>query len=133
MFSPPSSRNLAQFDSLLSDLRVAEIEDRLRRELKLDDSIHFASYEQPPTQAVRKGIEVTMPAQAVFRVVSPNPHPRHKGRLLDSFAVAELSDWREMEDTAWRFAGMGDPAYPIFRALCLREHLPARKNFEEMV
>lgn len=99
--------------------------------MKLPDVVTFATYEQPPTPAVRRGIEIEMPAQAVFLVISPNPNPRHKGRIIKTFAAAQLVHWREKEDAAWRFNGAGDPAYPIFKELC-RQHLAARKNWKEL-
>lgn len=127
----PSAESLAKYDPLLPDSRVEQLEDRLRREMKLPDVVTFATVEQPPTEVVRRGVLVTMPAQAVFLVVSPNPHPRHRKQLIKTFAAAELAHWREKEDTAWRFAGAGDPAEPIFRELC-RQHLAARQNYAEL-
>lgn len=127
----PLSETLGKFDPLLPDSRVEQLEDRLRREMKLPDVVTFVTYEQDPTWVVRKGVEVLKPAHAVFIVLSPNPNPRHKGRAIKTFATAQLEHWREKEDTAWRFSGAGDPAYPIFKELC-RQHLAARKNYAEL-
>lgn len=130
-------QNLAQFPELLSDSRVEPIWDRLRQELHLPDEVSFATYEQPPRTGKTRspgGIEyeATVPAQAVFIVVSPNPHKRFKGKMLKTFAICDLRHWREKEGQAWRYVGVGDPAFPIFKALA-KQHLAERKNFEELI
>lgn len=124
---------LDQFPELLPDSRVERLWDKLRKELTLPDEVEFATYEQPPQWAddPKTGLRTLKPAQANFIVVSPNPHPRHKGRLIKTFAFCDLSGWRDAEREAGHYAGVGDPAEPIFRAL-VREHLKQRKNWKEL-
>jgi hypothetical protein len=134
---PALPATLDQFPELLSDLRVEKVWDRLRQEMKLPDGVDFATYEQPPQTVPQRTsgglvVPVEQPAQAVFLVVSPNPHPRHKGRLIKSFAFVELSEWLKKEAEAWRFVGVPDASYAIFKELC-RQHLASRKNFEELI
>lgn len=129
------AETLADFEELLPDSRVEAIWERLRREFpRLPDDVQVATYIQParlvPSQLDRTRL-VSQPERAVFLVISPNPHPRHKGEVLKSIASCLLTHWREEEDDAWRFAGKGDPAMKFFR-LAAREHLAARKNWTEL-
>ena len=125
--------SLADNELLLPDIRVEELWSRLMKEFpKLPHVTNFATYIQPERVVPRPGgVIAQMPAQAVFLVVSPNPHPRHKGEMLKSIAQTTLEAWRASEAEAWRFVGKGDPALPIFRALC-REHLASRKSWSEL-
>ena len=125
--------SLADNELLLPDIRVEELWSRLMKEFgHLPDDTAFASYIQPERVVPRPGgVIARMPAQAIFLVVSKNPHPRHKGEMLKSVAQTTLEAWRASEAEAWRFVGRGDPAMPIFRALC-REHLASRKSWSEL-
>lgn len=126
-------RTLADFEELLPNSRVERLEGQLRKEMKLPDEVEFATYEQPPQwyDDEATGLRRLQPAQAFFIVVSPNPHPRHQGKAIKSFAFTPIKDWRSAEAEAGHYAGVGDPALPIFKALC-REHLEQRKNWTEM-
>lgn len=132
------AKTLSQFEELLPDSRVEQLLSRLRRDLKLPDVVEFATYIQPEQRGVKSktpmGIEFerTIPAQAFFLVVSPNPHERLKTQKIKSYAFCALTDWREKENGAWRFVGIGDPALPIFKALCI-QHLASRQNYEELI
>lgn len=123
--------SLAQYESLLDDRRVEKLRDKLGRELRLPDVVEFASYVQEEQWGQKDGLQRLVPAHAVFIVVSPNPHPRMKKAIIKSHAAALLSHWREKEDGAWRFAGVGDPAEPIFRALCV-QHMATRQDYVEL-
>ena len=127
----PSAQTLADFPELLSNARIEPIRDRLAKELRLPDEVSFASYIQPEQWIERKGITVKEADQAFFLVLSPNPHPRHPGRTIKSFAFCRLSDWREQEGEAWRYVGVGDPAYPIYKSLS-GLHMVERKNWQEL-
>jgi hypothetical protein len=126
-----SASTLAQFDVLLPDARVERLRAKLGQELRLPDEVEFATYVQPKRWAVKDGIELPVPPHAVFLVVSPNPHPRLAGQTIRSHAATRLEHWREKEDQKWRFAGVGDPAEMIFRALCI-DHLRTRRNYQEL-
>jgi len=130
----PRPQTLARYPQVLLDSRIEPLWDRIRRELKfpVDADIQFATYAQPSRMAEKNGKLVKMPESVVFLVVSPNPHPRYKGKQIKSFAISSIDDWRDAEKEAGHFVGVGDPAYPIFKELS-RQHLAARKNMSELI
>lgn len=126
---------LDKFPTALSDSRMEKIWFQLRKEMNLPDVVDFASYVQPPQEIEKevKGVHrlLKLPEQVVFLVVSPNPQKRWKGKLIKSFAFTTVEDWHAAEKEAKHYAGREDPAVDIFRGLC-RQHLAARKNWEDM-
>lgn len=127
---------LADFEELLPDSRVEKIWERLRREFpRLPEDVQLATYIQPsrlvPSQLDRSRL-VMKPERAVFLIVSPNPHHRHKGEMLKTVMSCSLADWRDEEKEAGHYVGKGDPAMRFFRAGA-REHLQARKNWTELI
>jgi hypothetical protein len=74
---------------------------------------------------------VSQAETVVFLVVSENPHPRHKGKIIKSYAITPERDWKSAEAEAAHFAGVGDPAYPIFKSLA-RQHLEKRQAMKEL-
>lgn len=122
---------LAQFDTLLPDSRVEVLRDVLGRELRLPDEVNFTTHVQPARWAQVRGVDREIPAQAVFLVTSPNPHPRHEGEIIRTHAATALEHWREKEDRSFRFVRAGDPAAVLFRALCA-QHMDARRNWNEL-
>lgn len=130
-------KRLSDYPQLLPDSRVEKLWYRLLTELRMPEEVSFATYEQPPREVHPKttsGIELPprlQPAQAVFLVVSPNPHPRHVGRSITSYAFVDLRAWQEKEREAWRFVGAGDPAYTLFKRLC-HEHMGQRQHWTEL-
>lgn len=123
--------SLARYDTLLLDSRVEELRDKLGREYRLPDSVEFATYIQTEQWAEKDGIQRRIPAQAVFLVLSPNPHPRLSKHVIKTHAFTDLRFWRSKESSAWRYVGIGDPAAVIFRSLCA-QHMAARKNYTEL-
>lgn len=126
-----SAKTLADHESLLSDSRVEQLRGLVGKELRLPDEVSFATYIQPPTEVNRKGVYVLEPARAVFVATCPNPHPRYLGKTMMTYATAELEDWRSREAASWRFVGVGDPAFGIFKAIA-RRLLIDRTNMQEL-
>ena len=104
---------LAKFDELLPDHRVKRIRETLVVSGAIDEETQLATYVQPSRMIEQEetGITRPFPAQAVFLMVTPNPHPRHLDELVKTNAFTPLSAWREDEhenrhskqDTALRF------------------------------
>ena len=68
---PESAATLARYETVLSDARVERIWDRISKELRFgSDDIQFATYLQPPRDALRDGKVVSQPETVVFLVVS---------------------------------------------------------------
>lgn len=129
---PESAANLARYETVLSDRRVEALWARISKELNFGSAdVQFASYLQPPRTVEKGGRVVSQAETVVFLVVSPNPHPRHKGRMIKSYAVTPERDWVDAEREAAHFVGMGDPAYPIYKALS-RQHLEKRQAMVEL-
>lgn len=126
--------SLADFEPLIPDSRVERLWGALRQEFpKLPEDFQLASYIQPRKLVPDKvtGELRMIPEQAIFVIVSANPHPRHKGEVLKSMARMSHRDWRSEEDEAFRFVGKGDPAMKFVRALA-REHIRAYTNWSEL-
>lgn len=126
-----SAKTLADYETLLPDSRVEQLRALIGKELGLPDEVGFATYVQPPTEVNRRGIYVLEPARAVFVVTCPNPHPRYAGKVMMSYATAEYQDWKAREAEAWRFVGVGDPAFGIFKAIA-RRLMADRRNMQEL-
>jgi hypothetical protein len=115
----------------LPDSRLEQIWERLYRELTLPDETRFSDTVEPDRWADQGGIAVKVPERVYFWVVCPNPQPRWKDKVLKEYAFMDLTDWRLMEATKWRFAGVPDPAYTIFKKLCERL-IVQHKSWREM-
>lgn len=123
---------LARYPTALPDSRVEQIWDRLKEELHFPHVVEFATYVQPARVVEKAGKLYSKPESIVFLVVSPNPHPRHKGKTIKSFAIVSVEDWYAYEKEKWRHVGVEDAAYPIFKRLC-RDHMAARQNMKELI
>lgn len=130
---PDVSKSLAQFDTLLPDSRVERIREMILHEFPtLGDDMQIATYvqdrqmiEDPDT-----GIQRPYEAQAVFLMVSPNPHKRHVGDIIKTNAFTSLKNWREGEKE-YRHSGDVDLALNFFRAIA-RNHLEILTNWREL-
>ena len=112
---------VAPAQEFLPDSRVESIFDRLRRELKLPEDTGLATEVGAQRWVEGKdGVAVLQEERVTFWAVCPNPQPRWSGKLIKHYATLDMTDWRQAEMEKWRFAGMPDPAYIIFRALCRR-------------
>lgn len=112
---------VAPVQEFLPDSRVEKVWDRLHRELKLPDGTDFATDVLPEAWVEgENGIAVLRKELVRFWAVCPNPQPRWEGKLIKHYVTLDMTDWRQAEMEKWRFAGMPDPAYVIFRALCRR-------------
>jgi hypothetical protein len=115
----------------LPDSRVEKIWDRLQKELKLPENTNFATDVTPERWVDKDGISILQKEQVRFWAVCPNPQPRWEGKLIKHYVTMDLLDWRRAELEKWRFAGMPDPAYVIFRALC-RKLIQDEKQWREL-
>lgn len=131
---PDISKSLAQFDTLLPDLRVERIREQLLQMFpSLGDDMQIATYVQDRQmlQDPETGIMKPYEEQAVFVMVSPNPHKRHVGDIIKTNAFTSLKNWREGEKE-YRHSADVDLALNFFKAIA-REHLEVLTNWRELV
>ena len=129
---PDISKTLAQFDELLPDRRVRKIRDALLELYPdLGDEMQIATYVQPKQMIEREnGMSIPYPEQAVFLMVSPNPHPRHVGEIVKTNAFTDLKNWRE-EEFNTRHSSDVDLALGFFKMIA-REHRAVLQNWREL-
>lgn len=130
---PDISNSLAIYDTLLPDSRVEKIRDQIMQEFPtIGDEMQIATYVQDRQMLQHPETGITQPyeAQAVFVMVSPNPHKRHVGDVIKTNAFTSLKNWREGEKE-YRHSGDVDLALNFFRAIA-REHLEILTNWREL-
>jgi hypothetical protein len=130
---PDISRSLAQFDNLLDNSRVERIREKLLALYPdLGDKMQIATYVQPRQmlQAEEGGLTKPYPEQAVFLMVSPNPHKRHVGDIIKTNAFTPLKAWME-DERENRHRSDVDTALSFFKEIA-KEHLAVLKNWREM-
>lgn len=130
---PDVSKSLAQFDNLLDDSRVERIREKLLALYPaLGDDMQIATYVQPKQmlQHEENGLTKPFPAQAVFVMVSPNPHKRHVGDIVKTNAFCALADWYADQRENRHSAGV-DTAFEFFKQIA-SEHLAVLTNWREM-
>ena len=123
---------MIDYEPLLPDHRLARIEGRLRREFPgLSEEAQFVTFIQPPTFTKSEGgVDMPIPAVAVFAVVEKNP--RHPGYDEITPVNIWLSTWRS-EDEANRHSSdvKADLAYRLYR-LGVAAHCERMSNFRSM-
>lgn len=116
-------------EDLLSDERVERIADslRLRFPNRLDES-SFVSFIQPVTTVpvqTPAGIHIDMPvpAQCVFAIISPDPRPwKSAAEGILTAATVTLADWLDTERIKSHYVtGNDDPAYKPFLMATLEQ------------
>jgi hypothetical protein len=128
---PDVSKTLAKFDELLPDRRIRKIYDALMELYPDLGEAQIATYVQPEQMIERDdGITLKYPAQAVFLMTSPNPHPRHVGDIVKTNAFTDLRNWRE-EEYSTRHSSDTDLALNFFKAIA-REHRAVLANWREL-
>ena len=129
--SVASATNLAQYEPALAQSRLDDIHFQVLKRVRMPDEVDFATYIQPPVEGKRNGLYVLLPENVVFLVVSPNPNPRYQNKLIKTFAVVSMEDWRAKEGERWHYVGAPDPALPIFTEMA-RQHMAARRDWKEL-
>jgi len=120
------------YEPLLPDHRLARIEGRLRREFPgLSEEAQFATFIQPPTFTKSEGgVDMPIPAVAVFAVIEPNP--RHAGYTEVTPVNIWLSTWRSEEEANRHSSEVkADLAYRLYR-LGVAAHCERMSNLRSM-
>jgi hypothetical protein len=131
--APDISRSLAQYDTLLTNSRVEKIREKLLAlHPELGDDMQIATYVQPRQmlQEDQGSLIKRLPAQAVFLMVSPNPHKRHVGDIVKTNAFCPLSVWLQDERDNRHSADV-DTALGFFKAIA-DEHLGVLANWRAL-
>ena len=120
----------ADFDTLIDDLRLARVEEKLRQKFPTlpGDSV-FVTFIQPVTTAQTENGPVEVPDLGSLAVISR--HPR-KGPDLMTQGQVLLTAWREAE---WRFrhlVGLSDPALLLYAPI-VRSHLESLQSLRELM
>lgn len=130
---PDVSKTLAQFEELLSNSRLRRIRDEIL-ELwpDLGDEMQIATYVQPKQMIERDDgiVVIPYPEQAVFLMVSPNPHKRHVGDIVKTNAFTDLKNWRASEFDV-RHSTDSDLALGFFKEIA-REHRSVLQDWREL-
>jgi len=120
------------YEPLLPDARLARIEARIRREFPgLSEEAQFVTFIQPPTFTKSEGgVDMPIPAVAVFAVTEPNP--RHAGYAEITPVNIWLSTWRSEEEANRHSSEVkADLAYRLYR-LGVAAHCERMSNLRSM-
>ena len=120
----------SDFEPVVNDVRMANLEGYIRSQYDVPDDTDFVSFVQPPKMAPREdGLEVPVPAMAIFAVISDNP--KHPSFRVMTNGTTRLADWESAREEFQHYAGRPDPLIQIFRGLTV-EHLRTIQNLREL-
>lgn len=119
------------YEPLVSDVRLAPIDDRLRGEFPgLTPEDVLVTFIQPEQVKIRDGQELRIPPMAVLAVMSPNP--RHPDYRLMTPGVTSLAAFEEADQEFRHYAGKTDPVLSIYR-LVVKDHLRKLQDLRELI
>ena len=112
-------------EPLLTDARLTQIEDQVRRNVKGLDDTTFVTAKVHPTEP--------HPAEAHFLLLTLHPRPlqRAAGQLHGTVIREPLSQWESGEKDRGHFVTDADPALRYFAALAT-QHTAELQNFRDM-
>lgn len=105
-------------NDLLTDSRLDQIEDQIRREFpRLPEGTIFNSYIQPEGYAERNGLDIPIPPVAVMALLVPNPRwPELQPQYKAIKAMRWLHHFRAYENQRDRLVQAPDVPLNDFRA-----------------
>ena len=133
----------SDFEPLISEARLAKIEQRLRREFpQLPENATFLTHLQPAQEIEYQGAPVQIAEIACFSIFVPHPkHPERPGfgymptgRMIYRARSSQEQGWRELEREHRHSSEIeSDPAYLAFKLGPMQAAVQWYENVKDLI